>query len=56
MRRPWRIEYLDAEGVVRVQRSFHFRRNAIRALPGIKAENPGVMFVLRKHVEFDAGR
>lgn len=53
-KRPWRIEYENAEGEIVVMRTFHFKRNAERALPAIEAENPAVLFRLRKHVDFEA--
>lgn len=54
MKRPWRIEYEDAEGKTKVERTFHLKILATLALPGIEKENPGVQYRIEKHVEFEA--
>lgn len=52
--RPWRVEYLDAESVWRVERTFESASHAEAALAVIETENPGVTYRIRKHVDFEA--
>lgn len=54
MKRPWRIEYDDAEGRTKVAGTYHLKILAQLALPGIQKENPGVQYRIEKHVVFDA--
>lgn len=56
MTRPWRIEYMNAEGawVALDQRRFHFKFRAERAMNNSQADQPGVLMRVRKHVDFEA--
>lgn len=54
MKRPWRIEYEDAEGNTVVERTYHLKVVAQIALPRIQKENPAVLYQIRKHVDFEA--
>jgi hypothetical protein len=56
MKRPWAIYYLNAESQwVRFdERSFHFKKNAERAMDTSALDQPGVLFTVRKHVEFES--
>lgn len=53
-RRPWRVEYENAEGARRVERTFHTKLGAQLGRRRIRRENPGVVYEIRKHVEFEA--
>lgn len=55
-KRPWRIEYMNAESewVIQPGRTYHLKLGARLALPRIEKENPGVVFRIVKHVEFEA--
>lgn len=56
MRRPWGIWYENAEGAIvrATQATFRTRLGAARRRRALERENPGVMFFVRKHVNFEA--
>lgn len=58
MRRPWHIEYMNAEGAWKRldTRTFRWRSSATRAMSKAGADQPGVLMRVEKHVSFDAGR
>jgi hypothetical protein len=55
--RPWRLEYMNAEGVwvSDSHRTYHTKRAAETAKAEREADQPGVIFRVEKHVEFEAG-
>lgn len=57
MKRPWRIEYLNAESlyVPLDKRRFRFKFRAERAMIASEHDQPGVLMRVRRHVEFEAG-
>lgn len=56
MKRPWRIEYTNAEGKTVIERTFHFKIVAMLAAGKLEKENPGVEYRIEKHVEFEAAK
>jgi hypothetical protein len=56
MRRPWRLEYEDAEGVVRVLTTFAHKPAADARKAELEAQNPGVYYQVERHVDFEATR
>lgn len=53
-RRPWRVEYEDAEGITRILRTYTTEQAMLDALPALKADNPGVELETANNVHFEA--
>lgn len=53
-RRPWRLEYLDAESLWRIDSTYATEQHAEEAKARKEADDPGVTYRVEKHVEFEA--
>lgn len=53
-RRPWRLEYLDAESLWRIDSTYATEQHAEEAKARKETDDPGVTYRVEKHVEFEA--
>jgi hypothetical protein len=55
-RRPWRLLWEDADGRIRVATTFHHKPAADARRDELAAANPGIIYYVEKHVDFEATR
>lgn len=53
-RRPWRVEYEDAEGITRIATTATTKARAEALANELEEDNPGVHYEVAENVHFEA--